>query len=59
LPATQLLPRIGGRVIDLAITIPDEETTFKYINEMNKMVQTELQSELKQRQVIPSFCISF
>jgi hypothetical protein len=58
LPTSQLFPRIGGRVIDLAITIPDEETTFKYINEMNKMAQTEMQSELKERQVF-ALCIIF
>lgn len=46
-----LLPRIGGRVIDLPINVLDE-SRFKYIREMNQLVQTELLEDGKQRQIL-------
>jgi hypothetical protein len=46
-----LLPRIGGRVIDLPINVLDE-SRFKYIHEMNQLAQTELLEEGNERQIL-------
>lgn len=53
LPSHLLYPKIGGRVIDLYISVPDE-SVHRYLYEMNQFIQLELQESLNQRQV--SYC---
>jgi hypothetical protein len=50
LPTAQLLPKIGGRVLDLPINVLDDYR-MKYLHEMNCLAQTELVEESHQRQM--------